>query len=216
MTDVIELRTDTGVTYPRGYRAAGMNCGIRPDRPDLAIVVSDEPAVAAGVFTRNVFAAAPVDISRAHIHSENVCAILVNAGNANAATGQDGYDRATRCVEETAYRLGCAPAEVLVASTGKIGVPLPDDTIIAALDELIAAAGRDGGAAAADAIMTTDTHRKMCACDVELSGGTVRIGAMAKGSGMIMPAMATMLAFVTTDARIPRDRAQALDRKSVV
>jgi glutamate N-acetyltransferase/amino-acid N-acetyltransferase len=204
-----------GVTWASGYRAAAVHCGIKSDSTDVALLVSDTPAAAAGVFTTNVCCAAPVLVSKRHIHSEAVYAILVNSGNANAATGEEGFSAAVMCTEEVAYRLQCAPTEVLVASTGIIGTQLPGEKIIASLDMLIAGLSDTGGQEAAEAILTTDTCTKQCACDVMLSGGTIRIGGMAKGSGMIMPNMATMLAFITTDAAIERHLQQQLLEKAV-
>lgn len=210
MTDTFTMYDTGGVTFPTGYRAAAVCCGLRKKRLDCALIVSDTPAVAGGVFTRNVCCAAPVEISRAHVRSDTIRAILFNAGNANAATGKDGYTRALRCVEEVALRLECTPAEVLVASTGIIGVPLPEDKIVNALDTLVAHLSVKGGDDAADAILTTDLCRKQCSCTIEIDGVPVRLGGMAKGSGMIMPDMATMLACITTDAVLSRDMAQRL------
>jgi len=211
----ISLRDDCGVTFARGFRAAAVRCGIRKSTPDLTLIVSDTPAHGAGVFTTNLFCAPPVVLSKAHLRSETLRAILVNSGNANAATGAAGYQAATTCAEETAYRLGCTPHEIIVASTGIIGVPLPVGKIVAALDQLVAGLTPDGGAAAAQAILTTDTFAKQCACEVPLSGGTVRIGGIAKGAGMIMPNMATMLSFLTTDAAIERHTLQRLLQHAV-
>jgi len=211
----LHLRDDAGVTFARGFRAAAVPCGIRQYTRDLALIVSDTPAHGAGVFTTNIFCAPPVMLSKAHLHSETVRAILVNSGNANAATGEPGYQAAVTCAEETAYRLGCPPNEIIVASTGIIGVPLPVGKIVAALDPLVANLSCDGGADAAQAILTTDTFAKQRACEVPLSDGTVRIGGIAKGAGMIMPNMATMLAFLTTDAVIERHTLQRLLQHAV-
>jgi glutamate N-acetyltransferase/amino-acid N-acetyltransferase len=207
--------TDThGVTYARGYRAGAINCGIRKERLDLALIVSDTPATAGGVFTRNLCCAAPVALSRRNINADTCRAILVNSGNANAATGEPGYQAALLCAEETATKLGCAPTEVLVASTGIIGVPLPHKKIVDGLDKLIAALAPDGGDAVSQAILTTDLVRKQCACEIKVGKGIVRIGGVAKGSGMIMPNMGTMLCFITTDAALSRHRVQRLLAKA--
>jgi len=210
----MNLETTHGITWPRGYRAAATNCGIKQEALDLALIVSDTPAAAAGVFTTNVCCAAPVQVSKRHIHSEQIRAILVNSGNANAATGEEGLAAAVMCVEEVAYRLQCAPTEVLVASTGIIGTLLPKEKIIDSLDMLVAGLSESEGDVAAEAILTTDTGIKQCGCSVELRGGTVRIGGIAKGSGMIMPNMATMLGFITTDAGIERHHLQVLLKKA--
>jgi glutamate N-acetyltransferase/amino-acid N-acetyltransferase len=205
-----ELLATGGVTYARGFRASGMHCGIKRRNLDLALLVSNPPATPAGVFTQNQCCAAPVALSRSHIHADHIHAILINAGVANAATGEEGYRAAVYCAEETAYRLKCTPDEILVASTGVIGPQLPTNKIVGALDKLIAQASVEGATDAAKAIMTTDKVMKQRACEIELSDGTVRLGGMAKGSGMIMPNMATMLAFLTTDLACERHQLQHL------
>ena len=204
-----------GITYPHGFRAGAARCGIKKEGLDLALVVSDTPAISAGVFTTNRCCAAPVKLSRSHVNSKHVQAILANSGNANAATGEEGYRAAVCCAEEAAYRLGCSPTEVLVASTGVIGVPLPTDRIVGALDKLVGGLAREGGRDAAEAILTTDTCAKEQACECALSGGVVRLGGIAKGAGMIMPNMATMLAFITTDAEVERHQIQRMLRAAV-
>ncbi len=211
----MKLLDEQGVTYPRGFRAAAVHCGIRKRALDLALIVSETPASGAGVFTRNRCCAAPVIVSRRHLAGGVPRAILVNSGNANAATGAAGVRAAEECVKATAQRLGCPPAEVLVASTGIIGVPLPAGKIISALDGLVRGLSPAHGAAAAQAIMTTDTFPKQRALSVKLRGGTVRLGGIAKGAGMIMPNMATMLSFITCDARIGATRWQRLLRRAV-
>lgn len=211
----MKLLDDAGVTYAQGYRAAAVHCGIRKKALDLALIVSDVPAVAAGMFTRNRCCAAPIIVARRHLAHKVTRGILVNSGNANAATGAGGIRAAETCLREAARRLGCAPTELLVASTGIIGVPLPVEKIVGALDALVAGLAPENGARAAEAIMTTDTFPKQRACSVRLRAGTVRLGGIAKGAGMIMPNMATMLAFITCDARIGRTRWQRLLRDAV-
>ena len=197
-----------GVTSAPGFKAGGIHAGFRkdPGRLDLALVEADELCVAAGVFTQNVFCAAPVTISREHL-GENAAgtarAVVINSGVANAATGGRGLDDARRMAELTADAIGCAPEDVLVASTGVIGAFLPFEPF-AVLPELHDAVSREGGAQAARAIMTTDTHPKECAVRYYQStnpgaGSTYTVGGMAKGSGMIMPNMATMISVITTD-----------------
>jgi glutamate N-acetyltransferase/amino-acid N-acetyltransferase len=216
------LRVVAGhVATPRGFYAAGVHCGLKAGRPDLALVVSDRLAAAAGVFTTNRVQAAPVRYSRRALESGTARAIVVNSGNANACTGERGERDARAMAEGTARALGIAPEHVLVASTGVIGVPLPIDKIEAGI---AAAAGsvlgqrddvqrRDqGGVEAAVAILTTDTRTKTLALRVELPGGPVTIGGMAKGAGMIHPDMATTLAFLTTDAAIEAPLLRALLR----
>jgi glutamate N-acetyltransferase/amino-acid N-acetyltransferase len=200
-----------GVTTPLGYRASGSSAGIKPPRAgqqglDLALLVSDTPATAAAVFTTNRALAAPVLVSREHLSvSGGVArAIVVNSGCANACTGDGGFRAARDMAAETARLVGCSVAEVLVASTGVIGVALPIDKIRAALPAAFRGLAIDQGSAAARAIMTTDPFPKEAAVEIQIGGRTVRIGGMAKGSGMIEPMMATMLAFITTDADVPQ------------
>jgi glutamate N-acetyltransferase/amino-acid N-acetyltransferase len=195
-----------GVTTPLGFRAAGVSAGIKPKGLDLALLVSDRPATAAGVFTTNRAQAAPVLVSREHLaRSGGVArAIVVNSGCANACTGDAGLDAAREMAAQTATLLGCAPDQVLVASTGVIGVRLKIENIRSGLPEAISALGADQGSAAAQAIMTTDPFPKEAAARVSVGDGEVTVGGMAKGSGMIEPMLATMLAFVTTDAALPK------------
>ncbi len=197
--------TASGVTAPRGFRAAGIGVGIKARGLDLALVVSDEPAAAAAVFTTNRAQAAPVLVSRAHLRrSRGVArAVVVNSGCANACTGDAGLQAASTMAGATAALLGCAAEHVLVASTGVIGVALPIAKITDGLPAAVRSLGTDQGAAASRAIMTTDPFPKEASVRVTIDGHEVTIGGMAKGSGMIEPMMATMLAFVTTDAAVP-------------
>jgi glutamate N-acetyltransferase/amino-acid N-acetyltransferase len=196
------------VTAPSGFAAGGIACGIKPSgAPDLAIVATADhaPVAAAGVFTSNLVAAAPVQVSRTHLHDGRAAAVVLNSGNANAATGEDGRRHALRMAALTAESLGCVTRDVLVCSTGLIGIPLPMDPLVAGIPELAAAltADAEGGSGAAEAIRTTDTVRKETLQRAELTqGATVTIGGMAKGAAMLSPAMATMLAVLTTDAAV--------------
>jgi glutamate N-acetyltransferase/amino-acid N-acetyltransferase len=205
---------DGGVTFAAGFTAGAVYAGIKtpgPDKLDLAILASDRPAVVAGIFTTNAFCAAPVIVSRAIVAAGRARAVIVNAGNANACTGEQGVLDAREMASLTGSKIGVAQDEVLVASTGVIGVPLPMDLIRdgAASVELKAA----GAAEFSRAIITTDTHPKSAGAELELGGKTVRIGGSAKGAGMIHPNMATLLAFVTTDAAVDREFLQtALSR----
>ncbi len=192
----------TGVTAPQGFRAAAVAAGIKPDRLDLALLVADRAGSAAGVFTTNRAQAAPVLVSREHLRSGRARAIVVNAGCANAGTGAAGLADAREMAAAAARAVSCAPREVVVASTGVIGVRLPMEKVRAGIEKAAAAASRSGGASAARAILTTDTRPKEVRLEVPLSGGSVTIGGMAKGSGMIAPDMATLLAFFTTDADV--------------
>jgi glutamate N-acetyltransferase/amino-acid N-acetyltransferase len=205
MVDTIEVKTG-GVTAPLGFRAAGISAGIKANKGlDLALLISDTPAAAAAVFTVNRAQAAPVLVSRRHLDQSGgvARAIIVNSGCANACTGDEGLQVAHDMAAETARLVGCGIEQVLVASTGVIGVALPMQKIRSGLPTAFAALGADQGAAAARAIMTTDPFPKEAAATVDIGGRTVTIGGMAKGSGMIEPMMATMLGFVTTDAKVP-------------
>jgi glutamate N-acetyltransferase/amino-acid N-acetyltransferase len=202
----LEMATG-GVTTPAGFRAAGVSAGIKAKgNLDLALLVSDRPATAAAVFTTNRAQAAPVLVSQEHLASTNglARAVIVNSGCANACTGTAGLAVARGMADETARLVGCAPEEVLVASTGVIGVSLDLDKIRSGLPAAIAALGHDQGSLAARAIMTTDPFPKEAAARVSIGGRDLVIGGMAKGSGMIEPMMATMLGFVTTDAAVPQ------------
>jgi glutamate N-acetyltransferase/amino-acid N-acetyltransferase len=196
------------VTAPSGFAAGGIACGIKPSgAPDLAIVATADHAsvAAAGVFTSNLVAAAPVQVSRTHLHDGRAAAVVLNSGNANAATGEDGRQHALRMAALTAESLGCVTRDVLVCSTGLIGIPLPMDPLVAGIPKLAAALSADaeGGSGAAEAIRTTDTVRKETLQRAEITQGTtVTIGGMAKGAAMLSPAMATMLAVLTTDAAV--------------
>lgn len=198
MTDGAEA---TGaITTPAGFRAAGVPCGIKPNRPDLAVIVADVTGPAAAVFTTNLAQAAPVLVSRDHLRSGRARAVVVNAGCANAATGERGLADARETARLAAEAAGCAPDEVVVASTGVIGAHLPMDKLRAGVPAAFRAASRSGGAAAARAILTTDTKPKEAVVRFEAAGRTASIGVMGKGAGMIAPNMATMLVFFTTDA----------------
>ncbi|MBM7865819.1 bifunctional glutamate N-acetyltransferase/amino-acid acetyltransferase ArgJ [Heliobacterium gestii] len=192
-----------GVTSPKGFQAAGIPAGIKkPGVLDMALIVSDRPAAAAAVYTTNRVKAAPLQVTKEHIAAGPLKAIVVNAGNANACTGEQGLADARATTAHVANALGVAAETVAVASTGVIGQPLPMVKILAGVDVLAAAISPEGGEEAAQAIMTTDLVAKTGKVEIALGGQTVTIGAMAKGSGMIHPNMATMLAFYTTDANI--------------
>jgi glutamate N-acetyltransferase/amino-acid N-acetyltransferase len=192
----------SGVTAPLGFRAAAVAAGIKPDRLDLALLVADAPCPAAAVFTTNLAQAAPVLVSRAHVASGRARAVVVNAGCANAATGEAGLEDARAMCEATARAVGCARVEVLVASTGVIGTRLPMEQVRAGIAAAARGLTREAGAEAARAIMTTDTKPKEVAVEFRVGDVTCLVGGMAKGAGMIAPRMATMLAFFTTDAAI--------------
>jgi glutamate N-acetyltransferase/amino-acid N-acetyltransferase len=191
------------VTAAAGFVAGGLACGIKAGgAPDLALVAGDDgrAVVTAAVFTTNKMTAAPVVVSRRHLEASGgrMRGIILNSGNANAATGARGLDDATRMSRMAASELGCSPHEVLVCSTGLIGIPLPMGSIEAGVPKLVAAlaGGPKAGAEAAEAIRTTDTRRKEATVD----GDGFTVGGMAKGAGMLAPNLATMLAVLTTDA----------------
>jgi glutamate N-acetyltransferase / amino-acid N-acetyltransferase len=196
---------DGGVTAPLGFRAAGVACGIKPKGGlDLALIACDTLASAAGVFTTNRAVAAPVVLSRAHLRRSRgrASAVVINSGCANACTGDHGTTAAEAMAAATARALSIAPRHVLVASTGVIGVALDDRKAARGIAQAARALDRNGHADAARAIMTTDPFPKERAASAIIDGTTVRVGGMAKGSGMIEPQMATMLGVVTTDAAI--------------
>lgn len=205
---------DGGVTSARGFTAAGVHAGFRknPARVDLALVVADRPVAAAGVFTTNRFCAAPVQVSREQLGGiergyGTMRAMVINSGNANAATGEPGLALARETCDIVSDALGCKAGEVLVASTGVIGVPLDIEPFEHGVPQAAATLSREGAHDAARAIMTTDTRAKECAVSYEsaaagFEGSTITVGGMCKGSGMIMPNMATMIAVITTDAPV--------------
>lgn len=199
-----------GVTAPRGYTAAGIHAGIKREKRDLALICSERPAACAGCFTQNVVKAAPVLWDMEHFKNP-IRGIAVTSGNANACTGEQGLLDTREIAESFAREIGAPPEDVLVCATGVIGVPLPMDVILKGI-RAARPALRGGAQAAEDAaaaICTTDTVPKQVAVELVLGGKTVTIGAMAKGSGMLHPNMATLLAFVTTDAAISRELLQA-------
>lgn len=194
----------TGVSAPKGFHAAGMHCGIKKQKKDLSLILSLYPATGAGVFTTNKVPAAPVLIDREALSSSasSLRAILVNSGNANACTGERGAEDAQRMIRAAASALSIRCDQVLISSTGVIGQFLPIERIEGAMPELCSLLDVAGHSSAAEGIMTTDTFSKECAVRFQAGDFTFTIGGMAKGSGMIAPNMATMLAFVTTDAAI--------------
>ena len=200
-----------GVTAPSGYRAAGIQTGVKESgAKDLALVYSTRPANAAAVYTTNKVQGAPIAIDREHLADGKARAVILNSGNANVCNGDVGLNHARRMCALTASELGLQTEEVLVCSTGLIGVPLPIAKIEAGIPLIVTALSEDGGATAAEAIMTTDTVPKSCAVEVELESGRAVVGAMAKGAAMIAPNMATMLSVVTTDATVPSGPLQEL------
>ena len=191
------------VTAARGFVASGVRSGIRRSAPDLALVRSMAPAVGAALFTANRVQAAPLVVSRRSLAVADPQAVVVNSGVANAATGKQGELDAATTAERAAELLGLTPEQVLVLSTGVIGVPLPTAKVLAGLDAAASSLSADGGAAAAGAILTTDTRPKQAS----ITAGGFTVGGMAKGAGMIHPCLATMLAVLTTDYPLDREGA---------
>ncbi|MFZ9770460.1 MAG: bifunctional glutamate N-acetyltransferase/amino-acid acetyltransferase ArgJ, partial [Vulcanococcus sp.] len=203
---------------PAGFQAAGVTAGLKASgKPDLSLLLAPEGAVCAGTFTTSLVRAACVDLCAERLQASGgrARAVLTNSGQANACTGDRGLIDSQRATQALADRLGLAAEEVLICSTGVIGVPIPMETLLAGLDPLAAALSREGGAAAATAILTTDLIDKQIALEADLGGRTVRIGGMAKGSGMIHPNMATMLGYLTCDAGVPAELWQAMVQRAV-
>ena len=193
-----------GVAAPAGWRAAGVACGLKPSGPDLALIVSDDVAAAAGIFTTNLAVAAPVVVSREQLARSGGRArvVAVNSRCANACTGGAGLEAARVMAAAAAEAVGCDPAHVLIASTGVIGTPLDTGKVTAGIREAARRLSRAAHRAAAEAIMTTDRAPKEAAVRVAAPAGRFTIGGMAKGAGMIEPNLATMLALLTTDAAV--------------
>jgi len=197
-----------GITAPEGFKASGVHCGLKRGDLDLALIYSDFPAVAWGMFTTNKVKAAPVKLSLKKIRTSCARAIVANSGNANACTGEKGLLDAVKMAEVAAQKLKISSDDVLVASTGIIGKPLPMDKIEEGIKKAAQSLSSHGGDLAAQAILTTDRTVKQMALETDVpgrGGKKVKIGGIAKGSGMISPNLATMLCFITTDACITKD-----------
>ncbi|MFV0313816.1 MAG: bifunctional glutamate N-acetyltransferase/amino-acid acetyltransferase ArgJ [Anaerotignum sp.] len=192
-----------GITAPKGFLAGGLHCGIRANsnKKDLSMIYSQTPCTAAAVYTQNKVYGAPITVTRKNIQNGMAQAMICNSGNANTCNA-DGVEKAESMCQMAADALGLDPKDIIIASTGVIGAILPLAPIEKGIKELAPQLSQDGGFFAAEAIMTTDTKAKEEAYTIEIDGKTVTIGAMAKGSGMIHPNMATMLGFLTTDAAI--------------
>ena len=207
-----------GITAPEGFLAAGITAGLKASgKPDLSLLLAPEGAVCAGTFTTSLVRAACVDLCAERLQASGgrARAVLTNSGQANACTGDRGRIDSLRATQAMADRLGLKADEVLICSTGVIGVPIPMDTLLAGVDPLADALSADGGAAAAMAILTTDLIDKQIALEAELGGRRVRIGGMAKGSGMIHPNMATMLGYLSCDVGVPADVWQGMVSRAV-
>ena len=212
-TTLIEL--EGGICAPKGFKAGGIHSGIRKNRDklDLALLVSDTPCATAAVYTQNKVKGAPILVTQANIADGYSQAMLCNSGNANTCN-HDGVELAQQCCELVAKATGLKATDVVIASTGVIGQPLPLEPFVNFIPKLTACLSENGGTLAAQAIMTTDTHHKEFALEFVLNGKVCKIGAMTKGSGMIHPNMATMLTFITTDVAItPEMLKQALQNE---
>ncbi|MGI6197011.1 MAG: bifunctional glutamate N-acetyltransferase/amino-acid acetyltransferase ArgJ [Eubacteriales bacterium] len=209
-------RIEGGVTYPAGFRASGIHCGLRKNKSkkDLALILADKPCNAAAVYTTNKVYGAPITVTREHLKNGMARAAICNSGNANTCN-PDGVDKANAMCAALAAQLGIDENDIIIASTGVIGEPLPLEPILSGIPALCDSLGYDAenGYAAASAIMTTDTRLKQIAAETVIDGVKVKIGGMSKGSGMIQPNMATMLCFVTTDANISSEVLQVLLRR---
>jgi len=196
---------DGGVTAPEGFFATGVSCGLKKNGgKDLAIVCSEDSAAAAGVFTTNTVKGHSLQVTMEHIKNGYANAIIINSGNANACVGKQGYKDALKMAAYAAQLLECNAEEILVGSTGVIGMPLNLEAALSGIDAAVSGMTPDGGHAAEEAIMTTDLVAKEIAVEFEIQGEKVIIGGMAKGSGMIHPNLATMIGVITTDANISR------------
>ncbi|MBN1193481.1 MAG: bifunctional glutamate N-acetyltransferase/amino-acid acetyltransferase ArgJ [Coriobacteriia bacterium] len=205
-----------GVTAPKGFLAAGVSAGIKKSgKRDVCVLAAERACPASGVFTTSTTAAPPVLVSREHLADGMLRAVAINAGNANACTGGPGMQAARDMAEATAAALGCASEDIAVCSTGVIGVELPLDLVKAGIAEAVESLDNTLGEDAAEAIMTTDTFLKQLGISVTVGGRTFTVGGMAKGSGMIQPNMATMLAFITTDAPLSSESCGMLLRSAV-
>jgi len=216
--NTIELNKNGSVTSPKGFKAAGITAGLKKSgKPDLALIKSEFPTVTAGAFTNNLFAAAPVVWDRELLAAgQSIRAVVINSGIANACTGEQGYKDAKEMAVQVANLLHLKPEEVLVSSTGRIGVPMPMAIIKKGIAKAAAALRDDGGILASEAIITTDTRPKHISAALLINGKKVTIGGMTKGAGMIAPQMkicrppqATMLSYITTDVAITRNALNA-------
>jgi len=206
----------SNIPMPKGFKCAGVAAGIKSDGvKDMALILSDEPAASAGVFTTNQVCAAPVKVCREHLELGTARAVVLNSGIANACTGSAGMTAARDMAAEAAKTIGCKPQEIMVCSTGRIGPQLPLDKIVSGIGTLCAAASGSNVQETAEAMMTTDTRPKVSVAELQIDEKTVKIVGFAKGAGMIEPNMATMLSFITTDAAVEQTTLQAALKKAV-
>ena len=194
-------KINAGITFPKGYMQAGIHCGIKKNKPDLALILSQTPVIACGVFTRNSFQAAPVIVTKKHLKNKQHLGVIINSGNANCLTGEQGISDAFSVLQALSALIGCKKEELLVCSTGIIGKRLPIDKIESVLGMLLSSLHDADSKKAARAIMTTDTFEKESAYSIRIGGRQIRLAGIAKGAGMISPDMATMISIITTDAK---------------
>tara|TARA_B100000700_G_C14953642_1_gene812915 strand:+ start:59 stop:1297 length:1239 start_codon:yes stop_codon:yes gene_type:complete len=207
-----------GITAPQGFKASGVHAGLKSsDKPDLALLLAPKGAVCAGAFTQSLVRAACVDlcIERLKATGSRARSVLINSGQANACTGDRGLIDSLKATQAVANRLGLATEEILICSTGVIGIPIPIEKLLDSIDPLVKGLSEKGGLMAANAILTTDLVEKEISFQASFGGRIVRLGGMAKGSGMIHPDMATMLAYLSCDARIPQLVWQKMIKKSI-
>ena len=207
----MKIIKDGTITNVKGIKAAGISAQLKKSgKKDLALIYSEKKAVSAAVFTKNLVKAAPIILNMENIKNGNTQAIIVNSGNANSCTGETGLENAKKMTEFAANELGLKKEEILVQSTGIIGVQLDMEKIETGISKICKKISKDGGNDAAEAIMTTDTFTKQICAEIEIDGKTVTVAGMAKGSGMIHPNMATMLAFTVTDVNIEKSLLQKI------
>ncbi|MTI65034.1 MAG: bifunctional ornithine acetyltransferase/N-acetylglutamate synthase [Firmicutes bacterium] len=201
----MKIIKDKPISVVPGFKTMGIHCGVKKRKKDLCLIYSQSPAVSAATFTKNKSMAAPVMVSQKHIKNENTQAIIINSGNANACTGTKGYEDALKMTETVANNLNLKKEEVMVASTGIIGVNLPINNIVSGIDKCCNLIDNNDGESSAQAILTTDSFTKTITVKLEIDNKPIFISAIAKGSGMIHPNMGTMLSFITTNLNIEKD-----------
>lgn len=212
----MKILKNASITTVKGIKAAGISCGLKKSgKKDLCLIYSEEKSIAAGAFTQNKVKAAPVILSMTNIENTNTQALIINSGNANACNGENGYKDAIKMTELVSENLNISPKEVLVQSTGIIGLPLPMDKITSGINNICTKLSKDGGNDAALAILTTDTFPKQVTVQMEIDNKTVTLSGIAKGSGMIHPNMATMLGNLFTDINISKELLKKIFKESV-
>ncbi|MFK4784466.1 bifunctional glutamate N-acetyltransferase/amino-acid acetyltransferase ArgJ [Fusobacterium sp. MFO224] len=212
----MKILENPSITLVKGIKAAGISCGLKKSgKKDLCLIYSEKKAIAAGTFTQNKVKAAPVIVSMNNVKNINTQALIINSGNANACNGEAGYEDALKMTELVSKNLNISPEEVLVQSTGIIGLPLPMEKITSGIESICTKLSKDGGNDAALAILTTDTFPKQVTVQMEIDNKTVTLSGIAKGSGMIHPNMATMLGNLFTDVNISKELLEKIFKESV-